>query len=80
MGQKYAVRARIRVTVEMDIPQRWEGGCPPEQVFKQARDHAEDALRKGLVIHHLKNSLNKTAEQHATVVDHKVTAVLFEEE
>lgn len=76
---KYTTRARVRLTVEMVLPDGWEGGCPPEQVFKQASEIAKDHLMRGLVINNLKNSGNKTATQEAVVLDSKVTAILFEQ-
>lgn len=76
---KYTTRARVRLTIELVLPDAWGGGCPPEQVFKQASEAAEDALRRGLIINRLTNAMNKTATQEARVLDSKVTAILFEQ-
>lgn len=47
-------RARVTLTVEIDVPDTWGPDCSTGQVFKQASEAAIVALRGGLVLHHLR--------------------------
>ncbi len=38
-------RARVAVTLEMDLSAPWGGDCNLEQVFKQAKESAEEDVR-----------------------------------
>lgn len=77
---KTTTHARVRLTVDIMIPQGWEPRCDLEQVFKQARESAIDELRRGLVIEGLANAVPTKAATIGTVVGEPVvTAVVVSE-
>ncbi len=43
-------RARVQVTVEIDVPDAWGGDCTVAQVFVQAKDSAIGILRWHFIV------------------------------
>jgi hypothetical protein len=43
---RVTVRARVRVTLDIDVSDCWGGDCPMSQVVRQARDSALGRLRQ----------------------------------
>jgi hypothetical protein len=43
---KTTTHARVVVTIEMPIDDTWGPDCPQSQVFKQAKESAENRLRQ----------------------------------
>lgn len=80
MSQKAEVvaRARVVVTVEIPLPDKWGADCSLDQIQKQAKDGAENALRNGLVLSYLQCGRDPKTE--ATIVgEPRVTAILVDE-
>jgi hypothetical protein len=45
-----SARARVRVTLEIVVPDRWALGAPVEQIFRQAERSAVEALRRAVYL------------------------------
>lgn len=77
---KIEARARVRVTVEIEIPGgAWGSDCTIDQVYKQAKETAIGTLRQGLIIDGLRQG--NMAEARAMLIgDPYVTAVLADKQ
>lgn len=70
-------RARVTLTIEMDLGDSWGGDCTVAQIHDQAAKAAVHQLRCGLVINGLYTA--REAKQHARIVgEPKVEAILIE--
>lgn len=70
-------RARVTLTIEMDLGDSWGGDCTVAQIHDQAAKAAVHQLRCGLVIDGLHAA--REARQHARIVgEPKVEAILVE--
>ena len=70
--------ARVTLTVEIEIAQRWGGHCTMEQVFAQARESAIGAARRGLALHSMVSGVDvKTPAR--IIGDPKVVAILVDD-
>lgn len=45
---KTTTKARVQVTVELELTGTWGGDCPTEQIFKQGGEEAIQTLREVL--------------------------------
>ena len=74
-------RARVLVTLEIQLNSTWGGDCPFEQVQKQAVDDAIHVLRRGVLFGDGLTASPSRPDTLATVIGTpKVTAVLVEAE
>jgi len=72
--------AVVTLTVEIDVGSTWGSDCSLEQLMRQARVEAAEALRGGLVINDLTAS-SATRPRHARIVgEPRVKAVIVEED
>lgn len=74
---KFEGRARVTLTIEMDLGDTWGGDCSVAQIQKQAAEAAIGHVRHGLIVHGLTG--RRDATQHARLVgEPKVEAILME--
>jgi len=66
--KKLQASARVRVTLDISVPDRWGQDCPTSQIFKQATESALGELRK------------ITDTHRGTVVGTPVVTMIFVEE
>lgn len=45
-----SIRARVRVTLEIDVPGSWGTDCRGDQILKQATDAAMGAIARGVTV------------------------------
>jgi hypothetical protein len=62
-------KARVYVTLELDLTDTWGGDCPIEQVHKQAVDVATDEVR---------NLINQSRGQRIRIHDLRVQGIITE--
>ena len=58
------VKARVTITVEMDLPDTWAESVDFAQVRKQANDSVRQQLRLGLAVDGLVSGLSSTENTH----------------
>lgn len=70
-------RARVTLTVEIDLSQPWGPDATMGDVFKRATQDAIGAVRRGLSIHHM--TTGSDAKTPARIIgDPKVVAILVD--
>jgi hypothetical protein len=75
MGQdrKFGARARVQLTLDIFVDDRWGADCDLAQIYKQAEESARGLLRRKL-----EQEMNRGAL--SIVGDLKITAILTEEQ
>jgi hypothetical protein len=72
MASKTMGRARVSVTIEVDLGDAWGPDCSVEQIFKQAKESARNQIDRA--------TRNGGLPGWRIVGEPKVTAILFEKE
>ena len=73
------VRARVTLTVEIDLDDRWGNGCSIEQIQKQAAESARAQVARAFEDKHdLKEGARRVKGR--VIGDVRVVAILAEEE
>jgi len=84
---KETARARVQVTLEIDVPDSWGHDCKVEQIYDQAAESALGMLRQGLVVDGMTNTgLARSREEAerrprvSVVGKPEITAILLKPE
>ena len=81
---KTRTRARVQMVIDLDVSDTWDPSTSLEQVFKQAKESAEDTLRQ-LVVKPFEPDEKKRAQamaewvRHWSIISMKVSAITTEE-